>query len=78
MCARTLVVAWASSAYPLPRTYPPTSRMPTSTPAEFDTWFAALQGTAKVEDFLQIVGRDLLRSEVLKAQEFGEKKADPL
>ena len=41
----------------------------TSTPAEFDAWLGALQGTAKIKDFMQIVGRDLLRSEILKPQQ---------
>ena len=52
--------------------------MATSDESDFDTWYAALQGTAKIADFLQIVGRDLLRSEVLKPQEFSEKQADPM
>ena len=43
----------------------------TSTPDQFDAWITALQGTAKVKDFLQIVGRDLLRSEILKSSARG-------
>ena len=49
-----------------------------STPAEFRGFLVALKRDAQITDFLDVVGKDLVRSGVLREAEFSLKDPDRL
>ena len=49
-----------------------------STPAEFRGFLVTLKGVAQITDFLDVLGKDLVRSGILREAEFSLKDPDRL